>query len=156
MTDAAAQDPANGVLVIRGSRGQGFSYLLLRQAGLRTGDDAVLPSRADQARLTSYVAGLVSSPAPSDLAGLSRTGVGYVYAPAPADGSLVANLDGASGVAPGSATGRGDRAWQLEATPSEAGLRETPDAARPWLLAAQGAALAGALVLAAPTRRTRR
>lgn len=156
MTDAALHDPTQGVLVIRGSPGQGFRYLLLRQPGLRLGDDAVLPSRADQSRLTSYVAGLVSSPAPSDLTGLSRTGVGYVYAPAPADPSLVESLDSASGVAPGSASGRGDRAWQLEATPTGADLRETADAARPWLLAAQGAALIGAVVLAAPTRRPHR
>jgi GT2 family glycosyltransferase len=156
MSDAALDDPANGVLVVRGSSARGFSYVLLRQPGLRLGDDSVLPSRAAQARLTSYVADLVSSPAQSDITALSRSGVAYVYAPAPADASLAGNLDTVSGVSPGSASGHGDRAWQLEAAPSRAGLHEARDDFRPWLLAVQGLAVVAVLVLAAPSRRTRR
>jgi hypothetical protein len=156
MTEAAVADPSHGVLVVRGSRADGFAYVLLRQGGVRLGDDSVLPSAADQSRLTSTVAGLVSNPAPADVAALSRAGVSYVYVPAPADLSLVGNLDSTSGLSPGSASGRGDRAWQLEAAPGRAALQEKGDGSRPWLLAVQGLAVVAALVLAAPSLRGRR
>lgn len=157
MSEAAAVDPANGVLVVRGSRADGFSYLLLRQDGIRLGDDEVLPPARDQSGLTATVEDLASSPAASDVAALSRSGVAYVYAPAPADVSLVANLDSVSGLSPGSASGRGDRAWQLEALPpARVALRADGDPARPWLLAVQGLAVAAALVLAAPSVRRSR
>ncbi len=156
MTDAAAADPVRGVLVVRGSRAGGFDFQLLRQPGLRIGDDTALPSAADQARLTTYVQGLAGAPQPSDVAGLARLGVAYVYVPPPADIGLVGNLDSVSGVTPGSALTPGARAWQLEAAPSRADLPEPDGAARPWLLALQGAALLVAGVLAAPTRRERR
>lgn len=158
MSEAAAADPANGVLVVRGSRAGGFSYLLLRQDGIRLGDDEVLPPAGDQSGLTATVEDLASSPAASDITALSRTGISYVYAPAPADVSLVANLDSVSGLSPGSASGREDRAWQLEALPRPArvALRVDGDPARPWLLAVQGLAVAAALVLAAPSVRRSR
>jgi hypothetical protein len=156
LSDAAAQDPADGTLVVRGSRTRGYSYLLVRQAGLRLGDDSVAPSPLEESALTSYVGDLVASPRPTAVAALSRRGVGYVYAPAPADVALVGVLDSTAGLAPGSAGRRGDRAWRLEATPSDADLPVAPDRARPWLLAGQGIALVVALVLAAPSRRARR
>ena len=82
-----------------------------------------MPSAADQAPLTAYVAG-PGRPLPSrpTSPGLDGLGVAYVYAPAPADVALVGNLDSVSGVNPGSATGPGARAWQLEATPTGADL----------------------------------
>ena len=156
MTDAAASDPVEGILEVDGSRARGFSYVLLRKPGLRLGDDSVLPTVAEQSRLTRYVESLVTGPQPSDVAGLSRLGVGYVYAPAPADVSLVGNLDSVSGVTPGSASRPGARAWQLEARASDEDLRRRPDELRPWLLAVQGLALLVVVVLAAPTRKGRR
>jgi hypothetical protein len=156
MTDAAAADPVEGVLVVDGSRSRGFTYVLLRQAGLRLGDDSVLPSDAEQSRLSGYVESLVTDPEPDDVAGLSRLGVRYVYAPAPADISLAGNLDSVSGMTPGSASRRGSRAWQLEAAASEADLRRRPAELRPWLLAGQGLALLVVVVLAAPSRKGRR
>ena len=104
MSDAVADDPADGVLVVRGSRQAGFTYLLLRQPGVRLGDDAVLPAPSDQAALTRTVADLASAPTPDDVRRLSRAGVAFVYAPAPADPSLVGNLDSVSGLSRGSAT----------------------------------------------------
>jgi GT2 family glycosyltransferase len=156
MSDAAAVDPVDGTLVISGSRARGFTYQLLRQPGLRVGDDSVLPSAADQSGLTGYVERLVSAPEPADVAGLSRLGVAYVYAPAPADISLVGNLDSVSGVTPGSALRPGARAWQLEADATDTDLDHSPDALRPWLLVVQAVALAVVVVLAAPSRRRRR
>jgi GT2 family glycosyltransferase len=156
MSQAAAADPADGVLVVRGSRADGFSYVLLRGGGVRLGDDYVLPPARDQSGLTAIVEDLVSSPAASDIAALARHGVAYVYAPRPVDLPLVANLDSVSGLAPGSASGRGDRAWQLEAAPLHVALPTHGDPARPWLLAVQGLAVAAALVLAAPSVRRSR
>ena len=63
MTDAAAADPGNGILVVRGSRVTGFGYVLVRQPGTRVGDDSVMPSAVDQEPLTGYVEDLVTAPA---------------------------------------------------------------------------------------------
>jgi hypothetical protein len=156
MSDAVAHDPADGVLVVRGSRTGGFTYLLLRQAGLRLGDDAVLPPADDERALTRTVGNLASAPTPADVSRLTRAGVAYVYAPAPADPSLVGNLDSVSGLSQGSATGAGSRAWQVEATPGRAGLTRSGDAWRPWLLLVQGVAVLVVVVLALPSRRERR
>jgi hypothetical protein len=113
----------------------------------------VLPSSDEQAPLTRVVENLASAPEPADVAALSRFGVSYVYAPAPADISLVGNLDSVSGVTTGSATERGARAWQVEATPTGTALVRDGDPLRPWLLGLQGIAVVVVAVLAAPTRK---
>jgi hypothetical protein len=156
MSDAAAADPDNGILVVRGSRAQGFSYVLTHTPGVRLGDDSVVPSTREQAPLTRYVEDLATAPAPADIAGLSRLGVAYVYAPRPADVGLVGNLDSVSGVTTGSASRPGDRAWQIEAAPTGADRPSATDPLRPWLLGLQGLAIVVVAVLAAPTRRVRR
>ncbi len=156
MTDAAAADPANGVLVVRGSRERGFTHALLRQPGIRLGDDTVLPSAADQAPLTRAVSALATAPVPADVATLSRLGVAYVYLPAPVDAALVGNLDSLGGLAPGSALRPGARAWRLEAPPGRASLAGAGAGSRPWLLALQGVALVVVGVLAVPSRRVPR
>ncbi|NUS51908.1 MAG: hypothetical protein HOQ22_12835, partial [Nocardioidaceae bacterium] len=156
MSDAAKDDPVNGSLVVRGSRATGFEYVVLRQPGIRLGDDSVEPSAADQAGLTSYVTDLVTAPDPRVVAGLAQTGVAYVYAPAPADIGLVGNLDSVSGVSSASAVRPGARAWQLDAKPTDDKMLLAVDQARPWLLAAQGLAVLVVLVLAAPSRGERR
>jgi hypothetical protein len=155
MADAAEADPAHGVLVVRGSRPAGFAYSLLRSAGPRLGDDSVQPTDREQAGLTRTVTDLAAAPDPADVADLAARGVAFVYAAAPADPSLVGNLDSVSGLTPGSA-GRGARAWQVEAPPGDAALSGRRDPLRPWLLLAQGAALAVAVVLAVPSRKARR
>jgi GT2 family glycosyltransferase len=161
MVEAAEADPRAGVLVIRGSRAEGFEHLLLRGPGLRTGDVSVLPSVEAQRPLTRVVRHLVSAPEPEDAARLARIGVGFVYAPAPADPTLTGNLDSLSGVTQGSAIRPGSRAWQVDAgvprtaVGSATALTGT-DPWRPWLLGAQGLAVAAVLVLAAPTRRRTR
>jgi hypothetical protein len=153
MTDAAAADPDHGILEIRGSRGRGFSYVLLRGPGARIGDDATLPAADEQTPLTRVVENLATAPEPSDVAALGRFGVSYVYAPAPADISLVGNLDSVSGVTTGSATRPGARAWQVEASPTGTALVRDADPLRPWLLVLQGIAIVVVAVLAAPTRK---
>lgn len=153
MTDAALEAPVNGVLVLRGSTASGFRYVLLRQPGMRLGDDSVLPSAAAQSRLTAYVEDLAAAPTAAEVRALSRLGVAFVYAPAPADAALAAHLDSVSGLSRASATGRSDRAWQLDSPPSDEDLHLAADRSRPWLLLVQGLALGVAAVLAAPSRR---
>lgn len=156
ITDAARAEPTNGVLVVRGSSTHGYTYTVLRQPGLRLGDDSVVPSVASQSRLTSYVADLVAAPSAADLTALSLRGVGYIYAPAPADGGLAGSLDTVSGLSPGSASAVGARAWQLDASPSATDLPAGGDPARPWLLLVQAVGLLAVVVLAAPSRKARR
>ena len=152
MTDDAAANPDHGILEIRGSRERGFTYLLLRGPGLRTGEDTVIPSTADQAPMTRVVEDLATAPEPADVAALGRYGVSYVFAPAPADISLVGNLDSVSGVTTGSAI-QPARAWNVEATPTGTDRVRDPDPLRQWLLALQGIAIVVVAVLAAPTRK---
>ncbi len=157
MTDEAVADPLHGVLVVRGSRGSGFEYLLLRSAGMRLGDDSLLPTAQQQKPLTELVSRLVTAPQAADVAALSTYGVRFVYLPSPAAPQVAGNLDSVSGVTPASAVRRGAGAWQLDATPTDRSL-PAPDggALRPWLLALQGLALLVAGVLAAPTRKVGR
>ena len=156
MTDAAAADPDHGILVVRGSRTRGFSYVLTRTPGVRLGDDSVTPSTTDQAPLTHIVENLVTAPEPADISGLTGLGVAYVFAPRPADIGLVGNLDSVSGVSNGSAARPGDRAWQVEAAPTGADRPSGSDTLRPWLLGLQGLAILVVAVLAAPTRKVGR
>jgi hypothetical protein len=156
MTDEAAVDPQHGELEVRGSARRGFDYQLLRTAGLRTGDDSVLPSSQDQLPLTNLVADLVTAPQAADVASLADHGVGFVYVPPPADIRLAANLDSVSGVTPGSPSQPGGRAWQLEGTPTDRALPEPPASLRTWLLVLQAFAILTAAVFAAPTRKVER
>ncbi len=155
LAEAVATDAADGVLVVRGTAADGFTYLLLRRDGLRTGDEAVLPTPAEQAPLTARVTDLVTAPGPEDVRALARAGVAYLYAPAPADPELVADLDSLRGVSPGSAP-PGARAWLLEAGKRRTVPAVPGDARRPWLLALQGLAVVAVPVLAAPSRGGRR
>jgi hypothetical protein len=86
---------------------------------------------------------------------LASFGVGFVYAPAPVDSRLAGNLDTLSGVTPGSAS-PGARAWQVQVPVTDQSVRTATSALRPWLLGLQALALAGAAVLAAPTRKVTR
>jgi hypothetical protein len=156
MTDAAAADPENGILVVRGSRAVGFSYVLTRTPGVRLGDDSVLPSVEAQAPLTRIVENLATAPEPADVAGLTGLGVAYVYAPRPADIGLVGNLDSVAGISTGSAARPGDRAWQVEAAPTGDDLPSGSDPLRGWLLGLQAVAILVVAVLAAPSRKVRR
>jgi len=156
MTDAAASAPETGTLVVRGSRAGGFDYVLLHRSGIRLGDDSVAPPAAAGRQLTTYVTDLAAAPQASDIAGLSRAGVNYIYAPPPADVGLVGNLDSVSGVGSASAVRAGARAWQLDPAKGPHRPAVEPDTSRRWLLVAQGLAVLVVVVLAVPSRGTRR
>jgi GT2 family glycosyltransferase len=156
MTDEAAADPLHGVLEVRGSRRAGFQYLLLRSAGMRLGDDSLLPEAEQQQPLTDVVSRLATAPESTDIGALSRYGVEFIYMPPPADSQMVGNLDSVSGLTPASVVHRGAEAWELDTTPSGASLPEPTGGVRTLLLVVQGVALLTVLVLAAPTRKVRR
>ncbi len=156
MTDEAALDPLHGVLQVRGSRGAGFTYLLLRAPGLRTGDDSLLPRAERQASLSALVSRLVADPQPEDIDALARHGVKFVYLPPPVDPRLSGNLDSVSGVAPASAVQPGADAYQFEPVPTGAALPPEGGGIRPLLLGVQGLALVAVAVLAAPSRKVTR
>jgi hypothetical protein len=151
MTDAAESDPAQGVLVVRGSSAGGYDYQLMRQRGVRTGDDSVLPTAQEQQPLTELVGSLASAPTNETVDGLLAGGVQYIYAPRPVDQQLTGNLDSLSGTASASALAPGARAWKLTGTP------ELPDseggAWHPWLVALECLAIVVVAVFAAPSRR---
>ena len=155
MADAAAADPAEGVLVVRGDRARGFTHVLVRGPGLRLGEESVLPTVAEQQPLTAVVGSLVTAPEPQDAEALEDLGIGHVYAPAPVDGQLSGNLDALSGLTTASATRAGARAWQVQVDAPEGADLEPSGAAaalHPWSLGAQALVLLVALVAAAPTR----
>ncbi len=152
MTDAAQRDPRQGVLVVRGDQAGGFRYLLLRERGLRIGDDSVLPSAREQRPLTALVGVLASTPGPETVQGLADTGVRYVYAPRPVDQQLAGNLDSLSGVAPASSLVQGSRAWMLEAEPGTVPRRQGW-VLYPGLVALECLGVVVVGVFAAPTRR---
>jgi GT2 family glycosyltransferase len=156
MVTAAESDVANGVLVVRGNSRAGLDYLVLRDDGLRTGDDTVAPTDRDQTSLTRLVAGLATTAEAEDVERLARHGIAFVYAPPPADPALTGSLDSASGLSPASAVRPGSRAWQLEASPTLQALDRDPDPLRPWLVGVQMVLVVVAAVLAAPSRRMRR
>jgi len=151
MTDAAARDPRQGVLVVRGNQADGFRYVVLRQRGLRIGDDSVLPTAAEQRPLTALVGELAGSPTGEAADRLRDTGVQYVYAPRPVDQQLAGNLDSLSGIGPASSLVEGSRAWKLEVTPGAS--EDHGGGLHPWLVALECLGVVVAGVFAAPSRR---
>jgi hypothetical protein len=156
MADAASADPAQGVLVVRGSTGDGFEYVVHRGDGQRLGDETALPAPEDQAGLTALVSDLATAPVPEDVTRLGQHGVAFVYASPPVDETLAGNLDTVSGVTAASTVNPQARAWQLEAEPSRAALPGSSMTLRPLLVGLQGLAVLLALVFAAPTRKVTR
>ncbi len=156
MTDEAVANPLHGVLVVRGSRQAGFRYVVLRSAGLRTGDDSLLPRAEAQQDLTALVTRLGTAPEAQDVKALSRYGVEFIYLPPPADPQLKGSLDSVSGLTPASAVVPGAGAWQLDTPPSGAALPEEGGDLKIVLLVLEGLALLTAAVLAAPTRKVAR
>ena len=91
MSDALVSDPGRRALVIRRTP-DGVTYQLIVGAGLRLGDDSVLP-RQEPAALTSLVASLLSQPGRGDVARLAARGIRYVVLPTPTAQGDVAVLD---------------------------------------------------------------
>jgi hypothetical protein len=162
MDEAADRDPANATLVLRGSAAEGYTAQLRRGHALSLGEEASLPSAADQRPFTDAVSALLAGPAGGATGDavdeVAASGSTYVFAPAPVDPALAAALDATGGLTPASAEA-GGRAWRVEPSGAAGGPGVHEEAgrgpARPLLLVLQGVAVAGACALAAPTTRRR-
>jgi hypothetical protein len=154
MDDAARRDLAAGTLLLSGTAETGYDVDLQRGRRLALGEDAVLPSAADQEPFLGAVGDLVTTPGPRTASDLASAGVEFVFAPAPVDPQLAGTLDAAPELAPASAAETGGRAWRLAAEPSlprpSVGSVER---LRPLWLLLQAVGLLTVAVLAAPTRR---
>ena len=115
MTDAATADPASGVLLVRGSRERGFTYVLLRGPGPAARRRHRRP--VDRGPGVADPGGGRTSPPlrtpPTSARWAGRGSASSTRRPR-SDAALVGNLDSVSGLSPGSAPSPGARAWQLE------------------------------------------
>ena len=156
MAQLSAADPANGVLVLQGDRRDGLTYRLLRDGPLRLGDDAVVATTRPDTRLTGVVGRLVGDPQPEDARTLATYGVTYVFAPSPVSPAVTGSLDAATGFSRASSPLPADAAWRLQQPPTTTSLSPDRSAWRPVLLVLQVLAVLAAIVLATPTRASRR
>lgn len=140
-------------LVIDGTRSRGIDFEIFRGDGDRLGDEAVAPRGEDSAAFGRVVAKTVSNPTAEDLRRLGEIGIGAIYVPAPADESITDVLDTAPGLQPSGSPDPGSRVWTFDAGVETKALDRSP--ARPWIAAAQVAALVVGVVLATPGRRRR-
>ncbi len=156
MVQSAMTGPEHGVLVLRGSVGDGLTYTVLRDDGVTLGEDEVLALAADDPRLDARVTDLVSRPRPEVVEGLAGAGLEYVVMPAPADGSVAAGLDATDGLVQASAENRQTRAWRVDEPLDPAAVDGPGSWWRVVLLVLQALAVLAVLVLALPTTRARR
>jgi GT2 family glycosyltransferase len=151
MVQSSDAGSEHGILVVRGSVGDGLDYTVRRDDGVTTGEDEVLVLAAEDRDFTALVRGLVSRPTPDAVDSLAARGIEYVVLPAPADGEVAAALDATGGLVPASAEDRSTRAWQVDRPLSAEDL----DGPRSWLriglLVLQGLAILVVLVLCAPS-----
>ena len=155
MVQRAQTAPERGVLIVRGSIGNGLTYRVLRGDGVTLGEDEILALAPEDRSLTVAVRDLVSRPSPQVVARLAAAGVQYVVLPAPADGAVAAGLDATGGLAQASAEDRRTRAWELTREPDPAALDGPGQEWRVLLLLVQGGAILTVAVLCAPTVRRR-
>lgn len=158
MTQRAALGAQHGVLVLRGSVGDGLTWTVYRDDGMTVGEDEVLAATPVDPGLAATVAQLTSNPTEAVVGRLVSAGIEYVVMPAPADGRVAARLDATGGLVQASAADRATRAWQTERTPV-AGVLQADGAPRPLavvvhvtLVVLQAVLVLVALVQAAPTR----
>ncbi|GGF56374.1 hypothetical protein GCM10011519_32930 [Marmoricola endophyticus] len=156
MTQLAQADPASGVLVLEGGRRDGVTYRLLREGPLRVGDDGVVAVTEPDPRLTGVVSQLVGDPQPENARTLASYGVAYVYAPSPVSPAVSGSFDAATGFSRASSPRPVDAAWRLQDEPTLSAVDDSRAWWRPVLLALQVLAVVAVIVLATPTRASRR
>lgn len=140
-----------GVLVVRGSVAEGFTWTVRRDDGLRLGEQEIARLQEPDAHLDSLVAELVRTPSEETAKALAAQGLQYVVMPAPVDGRVSARLDAASGLTPASAETRDTRAWLVDEPLST--ISGKGPLWRPWALGISAVLLLVVLVMAGPSRR---
>lgn len=156
MTQKAEADPANGVLVVRGSVEAGLDWTVRRGEGVTLGQDEILALTGVDAQLAEDVTRLVSRGDEETVAAMAARGVEYVVLPAPADAQVAAALDATSGLTQASTTERSMRAWEVDPEVDPASIDGDGPWWHPWLLALQVMAIVVVAVLCGPSRREER
>jgi len=151
MSQSAMTGEAHGILVVRGDIQHGLTYAVLRDDGVRLGEDELVALAPEDTELGDTLRALVAGPDKPAVADLAAQGIEYVVLPSPADGNVASVLDATAGLTQASAEDRSTRAWQV-------GVPVDPDAVdgpRSWLriclLVLQGIAILVVAVLCAPT-----
>lgn len=153
MAQAAEEEPARGVLVVRGQRDTGLDWVVRRGAGPRLGEAEILALTTPDDDLTEAVSALLTAPTAEVLRELPAHGIEHVVLPAPADADVVAGLDAVSGLTRASTADRETPAWRLPGTPPVDAVDGDGPWWHPWLIAVQVVALLVVLVLCGPTRK---
>ncbi|WP_435769774.1 glycosyltransferase family 2 protein [Nocardioides sp. SYSU DS0651] len=153
MAQRAEGDPADGVLVLRGSVADGLTYDVHRGDGPTVGEDEIAALTPEDPEATRLVRALVTAPSPDAVGELSDRGIRYIVQAAPADGAVAASLDATSGLVQASSE-RGTRAWEV--TPEPASFTGDGSWLRPLLLLVQLVAIPVLVVLSLPPLRRNR
>jgi hypothetical protein len=156
MSDDLAGDTSRRAVVLR-RVGSGVTYQLVSGAGLRLGDDSVLPEQ-EPLGLARLVAKLLSEPRPAATRRLADAGVAYVVLPSPAQQHDVAALDRLPGLTRASTDLATSYGWQVSARSRGAAV-VAPAGSQPavlarhrgWWLTAEAVACQVVLDLAAPS-----
>jgi hypothetical protein len=125
---SAASEQAS-TLVLTGSARDGVRWQVVRDDGLRLGEESVLPHGTAVDRFSEVVVGLVTSPGTDDVVFLLDHGIGAVLAPEPVDAALAATLDSAGGLQGAGTPDAGARAWDLDAATGSVRVVADGDAA---------------------------
>ena len=153
MTELSENQPADGVLVLRGGLRDGVDYQVLRQGSLSLGDDAIAASTPPDASLTGLVQRLLADPRPDDARRLASYGVAYVYAPAPVSARVSGALDAGAGFSRASASSVDDASWRLQEPASLSAARTGGQPLHLLWVALQALVVIAVVVLSMPTRR---
>ena len=127
LAEQASGDRQSATLVLAGSTDSQVRWQVVRDDGLRLGEESVLPDGSDVDRFSQVVVDLVTDPRADDASFLLDHGVGAVLAVAPVDATLAAALDSAGGLRRSGTSDPGARAWEIDADAGAA--RVTPGSA---------------------------
>jgi hypothetical protein len=127
LAEQASGDRQSATLVLTGSTDEQVVWRVVRDDGLRLGEESVLPVGSDVDSFSEVVVDLVTDPGADDASFLLDHGVGAVLAVAPVDARLAAALDSVGGLRRSGTSDPDARAWEIDADAGAA--RVTPAAA---------------------------
>jgi len=145
LASQAAGPVASATLVLDGSVDAGLQWSLLRDDGLRLGEESVLPPAVELAGLDVAVTGLTSNASSADVRVLLDHGVGAVYALPPVDDRVALAVDSAPGLEGSGTTDERARAWSIDAESGAVRVVPDPVAALAGVAVAADAHLVGEL-----------
>jgi GT2 family glycosyltransferase len=156
MTDEATDEPAAGILVIRGDTEHGLSYTIRRGAGNTLGEDEIGYASEPDPAFQADVRALVSRPTPQVVDDLAAAGIRYLVLPEPYDGAVSAGLDATDGLGQAGTESQATRTWRIDQEVDPDAVDGPRSMVRMVLLGVQAVALVVVLVLSMPTLRVRR